>query len=174
MNTRKRSLTFDIKDQAQQLFSLEQGSPFDQLEFYIEQDQLIVSCQLPQDAVSGNQIRITANHQDNRDVDFVGILKLKEKDIMTGKVEVALKGSGKSGSYNLQLSLLGYKQRVKNSMDYMASLGHDIHPRKDDEWTVAENTKTASGMLQAVAKYLRNEFSALLGSTRQAYLTERK
>ncbi|QTL38000.1 hypothetical protein [Pseudoalteromonas viridis] len=174
MNTRKRSLTFDIKDQAQQLFSLEQGSPFDQLEFYTEQDQLIVSCQLPQDAVSGNQIRITANHQDNRDVDFVGILKLKEKDIMTGTVEVALKGSGKSGSYNLQLSLLGYKQRVKNSMDYMASLSYDIHPRKEDERTVAEKTKTTSGVLQAVVRYLRNEFSALLGSTRQAYLTERK
>ncbi|WP_125718075.1 hypothetical protein [Pseudoalteromonas rubra] len=174
MNTRKRSLTFDIKDQAQQLFSLEQGSPFDQLEFYTEQDQLIVSCQLPKDAVSGNQIRITANHQDNRDVDFVGILKLKEKDIMTGTVEVVLKGSGKAGVYNLQLSLLGYKQRVKNSMDYMASLAYDILPRKEEEWTVAENTKTTSGVLQAVVRYLRNEFSALLGSTRQAYLTERK
>ncbi|KNC67177.1 hypothetical protein AC626_12420 [Pseudoalteromonas rubra] len=92
MNTRKRSLTFDIQDQAQQLFFLEQGSPFDQLEFYIEQDLLVVSCQLPQDAVSGNQIRITANHQDNRDVDFVGMVKLKEKDIMTGTIEIRLSG----------------------------------------------------------------------------------
>ncbi|MCG7535445.1 hypothetical protein [Pseudoalteromonas sp. OOF1S-7] len=174
MNTRKRSLTFDIKDQAQQLFFLEQGSPFDQLEFYIEQDQLIVSCLLPQDAVSGNQIRITANHQDNRDVDFIGIYKLKEKDIMTGTVEIYLGGSGKSGSYNLQLSLLGYKQRVKNSMDYMACLPREIHPRKEDEWAAADDNGTTSRILQAIAKYLRNEFSALLSSTRQTYLTERK
>ncbi|MCG7559989.1 hypothetical protein [Pseudoalteromonas sp. McH1-42] len=174
MNTRKRSLTFDIQDQAQQLFFLEQGSPFDQLEFFIEQDQLVVSCQLPQDAVSGNQIRITANHQDNRDVDFVGMAKLKEKDIMTGTIEVRLSGAGKSGSYNLQLSLLGYKQRVKNSMDYMAYLPREIHPNENQALVTANNPRHAGGLFQAVIQYLRTEINNLLGSTRQAYLTERK
>ncbi|MCO7187625.1 MULTISPECIES: hypothetical protein [unclassified Pseudoalteromonas] len=174
MNTRKRSLTFDIKDQAQQLFFLEHGSPFDQLEFYIEQDELIVSCQLPKDAVAGNQIRATANHQDNRSVDFVAQLQLHEHDIIKGSIELRLSGAGKCGSYNLQLSLLGHKERVKNSMDYMAYLSREISNSDMDRKSSAAPSGSPSGVLHMVAKYIRTEFSTLFGSSRQAYLTERK
>ncbi|AZZ95994.1 hypothetical protein [Pseudoalteromonas sp. R3] len=174
MNTRKRSLTFDIKDQAQQLFFLEHGSPFDQLEFYIEQDELIVSCQLPKDAIAGNQIRATANHQDNRSVDFIGQLQLQEQDIIKGSVELRLSGAGQCGSYNLQLSLLGHKERIKNSMDYMAYLPREISSTEmQRKLNVAPSGSTA-GVLHTIAKYIRCEFNTLFGSSRQAYLTERK
>ncbi|TMP31671.1 hypothetical protein CWB99_00940 [Pseudoalteromonas rubra] len=174
MNTRKRSLTFDIKDQAQQLFFLEHGSPFDQLEFYIEQDELIVSCQLPKDAIAGNQIRAAANHQDNRSVDFIGQRQLQEQDIIKGTIELRLSGTGKCGPYNLQLSLLGHKERIKNSMDYMAYLPREIRSSDIDCKSHAAPSGSTSGVLYMVAKYIRNEFSTLFGSSRQAYLTERK
>ncbi|TMP39372.1 hypothetical protein [Pseudoalteromonas rubra] len=174
MNTRKRSLTFDIKDQAQQLFFLEHGSPFDQLEFYIEQDELIVSCQLPKDAIVENQIRATANHQDNRSVDFVGQLRLQEHDIIKGSVELRLSGAGKCGSYNLQLSLLGHKERVKNSMDYMAYLPREVRGPDTQYKSNVASAGSTSGVLHTVAKYIRTEFNSLFGSSRQAYLTERK
>ncbi|KNC67176.1 hypothetical protein AC626_12415 [Pseudoalteromonas rubra] len=72
------------------------------------------------------------------------------------------------------MSLLGYKQRVKNSMDYMAYLPREIHPNENQALVTANNARHAGGLFQTVTQYLRTEFNNLLGSTRQAYLTERK
>ncbi|KID55907.1 hypothetical protein JF50_16330 [Pseudoalteromonas luteoviolacea] len=130
-----RTIQFELYTHTDPLFPIGKASALDEIEFEVQGNELVLDCLLPSDATSGNTLVITSTHLDARYVNFSGSVVLDDLDIVSGSVELILKGSGEAGTYMTQLSLLGETGGVKNIVDAQVELACSIYSKETDTAT---------------------------------------
>lgn len=79
---------------------------------------IALRCELPEDAILGDVVALSASALDARFSNFSAQITLTQHHITHGFFDVALVGNGEDGEYDLQLNLYGKHNAIKNSNSF--------------------------------------------------------
>ncbi|KAF7764196.1 hypothetical protein PCIT_b0123 [Pseudoalteromonas citrea] len=100
---------------------------YDTLALEYQASGIYIKCILPNDAISGDSISLSATSVTGRDASFSAEVTLTKNAVDTGYVEVCLTGYGSSGEYVLQLNLLGIYNTIKNTAEFNAQIHNPLN-----------------------------------------------
>ena len=100
---------------------------YDTLTLNYQKSGVIIKCMLPNDAICGDSISLSATSVTGRDASFSAEVTLTKSALDTGYVELCLTGYGSSGEYVLQLNLLGIYNTIKNTAEFNAKIYNPLN-----------------------------------------------
>jgi hypothetical protein len=95
---------------------------YDTLTLNYQKSGVVIKCIIPNDAISGDSISLSATSVKGRDASFSAEAILTKNALDDGFIELCLTGYGSSGEYVLQLNLLGLHSTIKNTAEFNAQI----------------------------------------------------